>query len=53
MPNRKAMTIEIFKEIPSYVIKTFTCDNDKEFSKFKDLEEALNVTTYFANPYHS
>ena len=58
MPNRKAVTfneksIDIFKDIPSSFIKTFTSDNGKEFSKFEDLEKALEVTAYFANPYHS
>ncbi len=32
---------------------TFTSDNGKEFSGFKELEEKLKVGTYFANPYHS
>lgn len=58
MPNRKAITfnkktIDIFKDIPSSAIKTFTSDNGKEFSKFEDLEKTLEVITYFANPYHS
>ena len=54
IPNRKAVilmkkTIDIFKDIPSSAIKTFTSDNGKKFTKFEDLE----VTAYFANPYHS
>jgi len=58
MKDRKAntfnqATIESFKYIPSEVVKTFTSDNGKEFSKFKELEEELGVTCYFANPYHS
>ena len=58
MEDRKAhtfnqATIENFKYIPRKVIKTFTSDNGKEFSKFKELEEKLKVTCYFANPYHS
>ena len=48
MPNRKTLTfneksIDIFKDIPSSFIKTFTSDNGKEFSKFEDLEKALEV----------
>ncbi len=39
MPDRKA--------------KTFTSENGKEFSKFKELEDELGIKTYFANPYHS
>lgn len=46
-------TVENFKYIPSKFIKTFTSDNGKEFSKFKDLEKELGVSCYFANPYHS
>ena len=58
MEDRKAATfnhatIESFKYIPSEVIKTFTSDNGKEFSRFKKLEEKLEVSCYFANPYHS
>lgn len=58
MEDRKAATfnqatIESFKYIPSEVVKTFTSDNGKEFSRFKELEEKLEVSCYFANPYHS
>jgi IS30 family transposase len=58
IPDRKAetfnkATIENFKYIPREYIKTFTSDNGKEFSKFKELEKELGVNTYFANPYHS
>ncbi len=31
--------------------KTITLDNGSEFSKFKDLERALNTTVYFADPH--
>lgn len=58
MPNRKAgtfnqATISNFKYFPLKHIKTFTSDNGKEFSRFKELEENLRVKCYFANPYHS
>ena len=46
-------TLENFKYISSKDVKTFTSDNGKEFSKFKELENKLGVTCYFANPYHS
>ncbi|WP_320045625.1 IS30 family transposase [uncultured Ilyobacter sp.] len=47
------MTLEAFKEIPSKFIKTFTSNNGKEFTGFKELEKKLNVECYFAKPYHS
>ena len=58
MEDRKANTlsnalIEKFKEIPLGKRKTFTSDNGKEFARFKDYEEALGMSNYFANPYHS
>lgn len=58
MPDRKAETftnalIEDFKGMPLEKRKTFTCDNGKEFSRFKEYEEALGMNNYFANPYHS
>lgn len=58
MKDRKASTfnqatIENFKYIPNQLVKTFTSDNGKEFSKFKELEKELEVYCYFANPYHS
>ncbi len=58
MRNRKAATfnhatIENFKYLPKNLTKTFTSDNCKEFSKFKELEKELKVSCYFANPYHS
>ena len=46
-------TIENFKYIPSEYVKTFTSDNEKEFSGFKELEVELDVKGYFTNPYHS
>ncbi len=54
MTDRKAATfnqvmIENFKYIPPEYVRTFTSDNGKEFSGFKELE----VESYFANPYHS
>lgn len=58
MVDRKAntfnkATIENFKYISPGVAKTFTSDNGKEFSRFKELEKELKVSCYFANPYHS
>ncbi len=58
MEDRKASTfsqatIENFKNFPKNIVKTFTSDNGKEFSKFKDIEVELKARFYFANPYHS
>ena len=58
MKYRKAstfnhFTIENFKYIPNKLIKTFTSDNSKEFSKFKELEKELKVSCYFTNLYNS
>ncbi|WP_199874252.1 IS30 family transposase [Paraclostridium bifermentans] len=58
MPNRKSATfsdhtVRMFKDIPKSFVKTFTCDNGKEFARFKEIEEQLDSLVYFANPYHS
>lgn len=58
MEDRKSLTlsnalIEDFLKIPLDKRKTFTSDNGKEFSRFKEYEEALGMPNYFANPYHS
>ena len=54
MPDRKAKTfneatLENFKYIPEEYIKTFTSDNGKESSGFKELEKELSLKTYFAS----
>lgn len=46
-------TLKIFKDIPIKFIKTFTFDNGKEFTKFKQIEEGIKSIVYFDNPYHS
>jgi IS30 family transposase len=43
---------QMLEEIRPF-IKSVTGDNGKEFSNFKDYEEALGMNNYFANPYHS
>lgn len=58
MPDRKSETftqntVRLFENIPLEVIKTFTCDNGKEFAKFKEIESNLESSVYFAHPYHS
>ena len=56
LTNRRAdtfsrATINAFRSIPGKLRKTMTCDNGKEFARFKDIERRLKLTVYFANPY--
>ena len=58
LQNRSASTynkamIAAFAELPTGCIITCTVDNGMEFSRFSELERALSVDVYFANPYHS
>jgi len=46
-------TLESMKKLPPEKVKTMTFDNGKEFAGFKELEKGLNMTGYFARPYHS
>lgn len=46
-------TLEAMTKLPPEKIKTMTFDNGKEFAGFKELEQGLNMTSYFARPYHS
>ena len=34
-------------------VKTFTCDNGKEFCGHQELSQKLGADFYFATPYHS
>ena len=45
--------IDLFSEIPKELLKTLTLDNGSEFAGFETLEKKLNITVYFAYPYHS
>lgn len=47
------MTIDTMKKLPSEKVKTITFDNGREFAGFKELEQKLNMKSYFAQPYHS
>jgi IS30 family transposase len=47
------VTERLFKEISQEKIKTFTCDNGKEFSGHVELSRVLLASFYFATPYHS
>ena len=58
MPNRKAETMskttqELFSKYKNSMIKSFTNDNGKEFSKHEEVDKKLNTNSYFAHPYHS
>ena len=46
--------IKMFRRrIPRHLRKTFTFDNGNEFFYFKQLEDKLGVTVYFADPFNS
>lgn len=47
------VTIDLFEQMGAGFRKTMTFDNGKEFSGHQKLAEALGVSCYFANPYHS
>jgi IS30 family transposase len=47
------VTITLFSEIPQKQRLTMTFDNGKEFSGHQELSQKLNISCYFANPYHS
>lgn len=47
------VTIGLFEQIGSTFRKTMTFDNGKEFSGHQKLADALGVSCFFANPYHS
>ena len=46
-------TLEAMKKLLSEKVRTMTFDNGKEFAGFKELEQGLDMTSYFARPYHS
>jgi IS30 family transposase len=47
------VTEELFKPMDKEKIKTFTCDEVKEFSGHEELSKVLSASFYFATPYHS
>ena len=51
MKELNKVTINLFKDIEKEQIKTFTCDNGKEFSGHEELSKVLSASFYFANPY--
>lgn len=46
-------TVEQFKTLPPQKRKSETDDNGTEFAAFEETERALDMTIYFALPYHS
>ena len=58
LPNRKEelvtpAIIDMMSQLPSYMVKTITCDRGKEFSGYEKIESSLNCDVYFADPYCS
>jgi IS30 family transposase len=47
------ITISLFSQVSEEQRHTMTFDNGKEFSGHIELSQALGVSCYFANPYHS
>ncbi|MCL1049209.1 IS30 family transposase [Shewanella abyssi] len=47
------VSIEAFQALPEAKRLTLTLDNGKEFSAFKELESAVGIDIYFADPYSS
>lgn len=47
------VTIALFATVSEVPRKTMTFDNGKEFSGHAELSQILNLSCYFANPYHS
>ncbi|MCX5774599.1 MAG: IS30 family transposase, partial [Fusobacteria bacterium] len=42
----------LFRNIPKEGLKTFTSDNVKEFSRFKEISKFLEIDYYFVLPHH-
>lgn len=48
----EAKVLELLQDWPAY-LHTITTDNGKEFARHQALAEALQVSYFFAHPYHS
>lgn len=44
-------TVAAFSGLPARLRRTMTLDNGKEFAAFETTDQALGMTTYFANPH--
>ncbi len=56
MPNRNAETmakaiVSALSQFPDGAVKTITCDRGTEFANWQSIEENLNCSVYFADPY--
>ena len=56
MPNKTADTMEeaivsALSKFPNDAVKTITCDRGTEFANWKNIEQKLNCSVYFADPY--
>lgn len=56
MPNAKASSLNLailrgLQGVPTALVHTVTVDNGKEFSRFGELERALQARFFFAHPY--
>ena len=43
--------IAVLSQLPQGAVKTITCDRGSEFSHWREIEEALHCSVYFADPY--
>jgi len=58
VPDKRASSvnrggIRALQKVPETFCKTLTLDNGTEFARFGELERALNLRVYFAEPYNS
>lgn len=49
----RQITTKHFQKLPKYKRQTITYDNGVQFSQHEALERDLNISVYFAYPYHS
>ena len=53
MAEVNRITLKLFEKVKPAFRKTMTFDNGREFCGHGELSERLNLSCYFANPYHS
>lgn len=58
VPDKRAASvnrggIRMLKKLPAKFRKTLTLDNGTEFARFVEMERALSLRVYFADPYNS
>lgn len=46
-------TVKAYQDIPKQLRKTMTYDNGKEMAQHEEISKLLNISIYFAHPYHS